>query len=336
MSDKTTYHRIVDYLKGLLSNRQQHELEKEIMRDAFEEEAFEGLSRLTAKELESDMADLTCRLEARTGPGRESKLPFYSRIAAAAILFIALGSLLVIVLRKPSPAPLAEKEKTENVAVPQAKVPAPADTPNHKKEGRQEVLTKKPAKQVLADNRVTEKKEKPEIIPEMALEETKAVAMPTRAEQLKTAETESKENASGAPESGAYLSRVADNQGEPDTLNELVMVGYGNQKKTDETSDAFIKPVPPGGSLNDFKKWVNDRLDNTAFPSDKGKYNIRVNLTVKADGTIGDIHLIDSIPAAISRELSRVILLSPSWQPALQDNTPIESQVAVRFLILVE
>jgi hypothetical protein len=334
MSDSTTYQRIVDYLKGLLSSRQRHELEKEIMRDAFDEEAFEGISQLSADELKADMANLTGRLETRIKPERTRILPFYLRIAAVLIFLVGLGSLLVIILRKPSPAPLAQKEKTETMAVPHAS--APADSPTHVKKEIQESLAKKPAKQVLADNQVKITEEKPEIIPEMALEEPKAVAIPARAEQLKTAESERKEDASGKAASGEFRARVADVQGEPDTMNDLVMVTYGNHKKIDETSDAFIKPVPSGGSLEDFKKWVIDRLDYIALKAHTGTYKTLVDLTVKPDGTIGKIHIIDSIPVAISRELRRVILLSPSWQPALRDNSPIESQVAVRFVIMVE
>ena len=334
MSDSTTYQRIVDYLKGLLSSRQRHELEKEIMSDAFDEEAFEGISHLSADELKADMANLTSRLEARIKPGRTRILPFYLRIAAVLIFLVGLGSLLVIILRKPSPAPLAMKEKTETMAVPRTS--APADSLTHVKKEIQKPLPKKPAKQVLADNQVKINYDKPEIIPEMAPEEPKAVAIAARAEQLKTAESERKEDASGEPESGAYLAPVADIRGESDTLNDLLIVGYGKQKKIDETSNAFIKPVPPGGSLEDFKKWVIDRLDYTALKAHTGTYKTLVDLTVKPDGIIGKIQIIDSIPVAISRELRRVILLSPSWQPALQDNTPIESQVAVRFVIMVE
>ena len=329
-----TYNRIIAYLKGLLSNRQRHELEKEIMRDVFDEEAFEGISQLSADELKADMANLTGRLETRIKPERTRILPFYLRIAAVLIFLVGLGSLLVIILRKPSPAPLAQKEKTETMAVPPAS--APADSLTYIKKEVQEPLTKKPVNQVLADNRITIKEEEQKMILEMAQEEPKAAAVEDRAEPLKMAETERIEDASGKVASGEIRAQVPEIRGEPDTLNELVMVGYGKQTKIDETSDAFIRPVPPGGSLEDFKKWVIDRLDYTALKAYTGTHKTLVDLTVKPDGTIGKIHIIDSIPVAISRELRRVILLSPSWQPARRDNSPIESQVAVRFEILLE
>ena len=51
MPTEKTYDRILAYLKGLLSDRQRHDLEKDMMHDVFEEEAFEGLSQLSAAEL---------------------------------------------------------------------------------------------------------------------------------------------------------------------------------------------------------------------------------------------------------------------------------------------
>ncbi len=163
MSDSTTYHRLVDYLKGLLSSRQRHELEKEIMRDAFEEEAFEGLNQMSAGELEADMANLTGRLEARIKPDRIRSMPYYLRIAAVLVLLVGLGSIMIMILRKPSPAPLAQKATTETRAVPPA--PAPVDSVTYEKRKTPESPAKKPAKQVLADNRITIKEVEPEMIP---------------------------------------------------------------------------------------------------------------------------------------------------------------------------
>jgi hypothetical protein len=334
MSDSTTYHRLVDYLKGLLSSRQRHELEKEIMRDAFEEEAFEGLSQMSAGELEADMANLTGRLEARIKPDRIRSLPFYLRIAAVLVLLVGLGSLLIMILRKPSPAPLAQKATTETRAVPPA--PVPADSVTYEKRQTHESHAIKPAKQVLADNRVTTKEEEPEMILEMAQEKPNAAAVEDRAESLKMAKTERTVDASGKAASGAFRARVADVQGEPDTLNDLVMVTYGNQKKIDETSDAIMQPVPPGGSLKDFKKWVIDRLNNDALKAYAGKQKIMVNLTVHINGTVSDIQIMDSVPDIISSELKRVIAGSPLWKPAKKDNTPVEALVAIQFMFIVE
>ena len=67
-----TYEQIIAYLKGLLTNRQRHHLEKKMMQDAFEEEAFEGLSQMDAGELQADMDLLADRLKERIKPAKRA------------------------------------------------------------------------------------------------------------------------------------------------------------------------------------------------------------------------------------------------------------------------
>src|SRR5512145_3260584 len=98
-----TYKQIVRYLKNLLSDRERYDLEKEMMHDAFDEEAFEGLTGLSGQELESDMNVLLQRLDKRIAPVKKRNLTWYYRIAAAFVLLVGVGSLLFFIFRTPSP-----------------------------------------------------------------------------------------------------------------------------------------------------------------------------------------------------------------------------------------
>ena len=70
-----TYERISRYLKGILSGRERHDLERDMMQDVFDEEAFEGLNLMNAEELESDMTALENRLDQRIHqPKKNSRL----------------------------------------------------------------------------------------------------------------------------------------------------------------------------------------------------------------------------------------------------------------------
>ena len=96
-----------------------------------------------------------------------------------------------------------------------------------------------------------------------------------------------------------------------------------------------IKPVPPGGSLKEFKKWVNDRLDRNVIGTVKGKQKTAVSLTIKQDGTVSDVK-VQSVSDAIATEYKRIIEQSPAWKPALRDDVPIESKVEIRFVTSVD
>lgn len=58
-----------DYLKGRLSKPEQHQFERAVMSDPFEADAFDGLSRLSEKELHHDMKLLGNRLNIRKNKG---------------------------------------------------------------------------------------------------------------------------------------------------------------------------------------------------------------------------------------------------------------------------
>lgn len=94
-----TYKKMLGYLKNLFSNSQRHALEKKVMQDPFEAEAFEGLSELSAVELEGDMNKLKSQLSNRT---QKRKNVFWNQryaIAASVLFLVGLG-LTVVTLNK--------------------------------------------------------------------------------------------------------------------------------------------------------------------------------------------------------------------------------------------
>jgi hypothetical protein len=138
------------------------------------------------------------------------------------------------------------------------------------------------------------------------------------------------------------------------TLYEVVVVGYGTQKKSDATgavskviiSDepnlpteaqiVFTRPIPPGESLRSFKKSVESRLNMTRFKEIPGKYKIRVTFTVHQDGIVDHIRIIDGIPVTVADEYKRCIAESPPWQPATESGVPIDAEIEMRFNLSVE
>ncbi|MBN1791359.1 MAG: carboxypeptidase-like regulatory domain-containing protein [Bacteroidales bacterium] len=154
-----TYEQIIAYLKGLLTNRQRHNLEKKMMQDAFEEEAFEGLSQMDAGELEADMDLLAGRLQERIKPARKRYLIPLLRIAAAVIVIFGVTGLLYFLLRPPSQdlfTQSLEKPETSEKSVSPA-VPGPADNDSGKPISTEQTVDKsrtgKSIHPVLAENR---------------------------------------------------------------------------------------------------------------------------------------------------------------------------------------
>jgi len=81
------------YLKNLFSNKERHALEKQVMQDPFETEAFEGLAELSAEAFETDIQKLQSQLTKRT---KKRKGLLWQRpyaIAASVLFLMGLGVL---------------------------------------------------------------------------------------------------------------------------------------------------------------------------------------------------------------------------------------------------
>ena len=67
---KLTYNDFKKYFSNNLQDRDKHAFEKKMMQDAFEEEAFDGLSGLSEEELEEDIVKLKAGINKRTKQSR--------------------------------------------------------------------------------------------------------------------------------------------------------------------------------------------------------------------------------------------------------------------------
>ena len=412
------YDRVISYLGGLFSNRQRHELEKAMMQDVFDEEAFEGLSGLSAEELRSDMDTLNNLLQNRVKPGRKRFLNIYFRIAAALVILAGVGSILYVLLKPPAPKIVAEKSVPERqvlAAAPevaatgdpvaeevqeQAKVPVTMPEIQPEPTGDQEEFqdSKLAERETAGETRVmaearsqappVQRKEKSadraatsdqQIIGTLKgrIVDSEGIALPgvTIIEQSTNQGTISGIDGSFSIRVAGKSSKLALNyigykpleitaeeingstitlQEDLLALDEVVVVGYGTQKKYDVTGAVsvieaeeispggkaipydFIKPLPPGGSLKAYKKWVDDRLDYSKFRDLTGRNKVQVTLTVNNDGSVSNIGIRETVPAPLAEELHGIISQSHRWQPALKDSTPVNADIAIRFIITVE
>jgi outer membrane biosynthesis protein TonB len=421
MPTETKYNRILAYLKGLLSHRQRHDLEKEMMQDIFEEEAFEGLSRLSGSELANDMELLRRKLDSRIMPaGKTRSIPFF-RIAAAIVLLIGVSGVLYFVLRTPSANLLTDDHKTEKPVVRSAPAPAVVGVPVENEKQGQPIQEKKveDAPQTAQEPVENLAEQKEEIISQpVAVAEKEEAAEPDISPSNEPARSAIMRKSPAAPAKSRKVisGMVVDNNGDAmpgvtvtekgtgngtvsdvngkfmlalqDTssrlnlsfigykpielkadastkdkivmeedlvaLNEVVVTGYGTQRKADATGavssinfdedskksaseqPVITKPVPPGGSLRAFKKWVNDRLDYPAFKEYPGKHKFTVLLTVNSDGTIGNIRINQGAPDVVAADLKKVISQSSLWTAALKDGIPLDAEVEIHFVITVE
>lgn len=429
---ENTVDRITRYLKGLLSNRERHDLERDMMQDVFDEEAFEGLNRLSGEELEADMEKLMTRLDNRVDKKKTRNLTWFYRVAAAMVLLIGIGSILLLVVKKPADDLITQK--TEQTAKPKEKATLPDEAPQTEASTTKEQAKTYPAKKSIHPEKITSEEF---TIEEISVQENAVIAEEqeaiilndeaevTREESVKFAPVaESVEAATPVPATAkskkdgtvrirgvssietplAISGKVMDSEGQPIpgvnvqvkgsntgtvtdingsfalqspdpdpviafsfigyvpvemkgsdlhgreitmtedmvALNEVVVVGYGTQNRMDaddaqeKSAYSYTRPIPPNQSYKEFKEWVENRVDKSLFISFSGKHRILIHLTVALDGSLRSIRAEDKVPSVITDEYIRVIAASETWQPAKENGTPVEAEIALRFVLEVE
>lgn len=87
---KLTYKDFINYFSNNLLNTDKHAFEKNMMQDAFEEEAFDGLSKLNDDDLEKDIAELKSGIRKKTNKTRRI-FPVWFKYAASVIIIIGVG-----------------------------------------------------------------------------------------------------------------------------------------------------------------------------------------------------------------------------------------------------
>ncbi|MBI9054906.1 MAG: carboxypeptidase-like regulatory domain-containing protein [Bacteroidales bacterium] len=87
---KLSYKDFRAYFSNNMQNNQKHDFEKEIMRDVFEEEAFDGLSTLSKGERDSDILELKYAVKSRAKKAK-TIVPVWFRYAAGVVILIGVG-----------------------------------------------------------------------------------------------------------------------------------------------------------------------------------------------------------------------------------------------------
>lgn len=94
------------------------------------------------------------------------------------------------------------------------------------------------------------------------------------------------------------------------------------------------KPSFKGKDLSYFTKWV---ASNYVFPEIfkesciQGR--IKVSFIVKADGSVSNVTITQSLDPAFDEEAARVVSSSPKWSPGMIDGKPVDVQYTIPIII---
>ena len=123
-----------------------------------------------------------------------------------------------------------------------------------------------------------------------------------------------------------------DYTGLSDAVIEDVMAMYQSQDQSSESESDTVpyqyiekKPSFNGGGANEFSKWVNEHLRYPRQAKDNGiQGRVTLQFTIKADGSVADVHVIRGVDPDLDKEAVRVVSNSPKWTPGMTKGKPVD------------
>ena len=123
----------------------------------------------------------------------------------------------------------------------------------------------------------------------------------------------------------------------PMEMEEIVVVSYREQNDDDLIPFRLIPDKMPsfqGGGLNEFSKWLCQRIDVPKDCAHAGR--MRVSFEVFADGTVGDVEVMESVCPELDALVTDLIKKSPKWEPGTtRDGMPIATNLRIPIFFQV-
>ncbi|ALO15500.1 hypothetical protein L21SP5_01860 [Salinivirga cyanobacteriivorans] len=96
---KLSYNHFKKYFGNRQKSEERHAFERDMMQDAFDEEAFDGLSQLSSEELEADIEKLKMHIDQRSHK-RSRTIPLWLGYAAGIAILAGVGSVTFFMLNE--------------------------------------------------------------------------------------------------------------------------------------------------------------------------------------------------------------------------------------------
>ncbi|TAJ12988.1 hypothetical protein DMA11_10855 [Marinilabiliaceae bacterium JC017] len=113
-------------------------------------------------------------------------------------------------------------------------------------------------------------------------------------------------------------------------LDEVVTVGYGSEKESTPSTETVKEKAVPQMGLRKYKKLLESQL---VYPSSGSgaKEMVKLKLTISSSGSIINIMVLKSPGTDFTEEAKKAILNGPEWQPATENNLPVNDDVIIKL-----
>ena len=122
----------------------------------------------------------------------------------------------------------------------------------------------------------------------------------------------------------------------PMEMEEIVVVSYRDKDEEEAVPFLLVPDQMPrfqGGDLNGFCKWLCQRITVPKDCNHSG--TMRVSFEVRADGTVGDVEVTESVCPELDALVVATIKQSPKWTPGTHRDKPIDTYLRLPIVFQV-
>lgn len=356
MSGKQTYQQeeqIRRYLQDRMTEAERHAFERKMQRDPFLADAVEGFSGKDSNLVFTDLADLRNRVEK---PKKNRRFIWY---AAASVLLLIVSSVVLFnmqenVIPVVSEIKIQEEVKiTENTTIEKSAIKVPQQTISERTRQEKEIT--------IAENElvVEDFEMKSNLVDENnAINSTELISVKEEApketaqqarkvEFSRTAASSSESLVSTPIAMDSSIAAPAKSVKKADAvmldsekLEEVVVVGYGIQKKSSQTgavSSVKSKQVidgkaSPVSGWEAFNEYLKTELQSPNIGSPSEKTIVKLSFVVSSTGNKEQFEILKGENDRYNEEAIRIITDGPAWIPEIKNGIPEISVVKLRLV----
>lgn len=356
MSGKQTYQQeeqIRRYLQDRMTEGERHAFERELQRDPFLAEAIEGFSGKDSNLVFTDLADLRNRVEK---PKKNRRFIWY---AAASVLLLIVSSVVLFNMQENvipviSESKIQEEVKiTEKTTIEKSAIKAPQQTISERTRQEKEitivenelVIDDFEMKTNLVDENnainstelISVKEEAPKETPQHGLKvEFSRTAANSSESLVSTPVVLDSSKAASAKSVKKADAVILDSE----KLEEVVVVGYGIQKKSSQTgavSSIKSKQVIDGkasplSGWEAFNEYLKTELQSPNIGSPSEKTIVKLSFVVSSTGNKEQFEILKGENDRYNEEAIRIITDGPAWIPEIKNGIPEISVVKLRLV----
>lgn len=113
-------------------------------------------------------------------------------------------------------------------------------------------------------------------------------------------------------------------------LSEVVVVGYGSEKATEEAPETYEFAVPNGGRVA-YKQYLETNLQYPQLAlQNEVEGRVTIQFTIETSGELSSFRILKGIGYGCDEEVIRLIQQGPRWAPTKRDTMPLRDKVKVR------